>query len=194
MSKKTSDLASTSLFVISIMISIATNLATAIIPPAWEPYLWLAWPALLILAVISIFISNSNKQTTDITQNSILLNSAKQPKQRRQQPQKTDLYSTRKSVSSISLTNRVNFHQLLVGIIIIGIGFIIFLIQTGSNPVLTKLFSWLLLTWDDKIVLFGSIILFPALLSSIIEPKRIIDFIGSETFGLGFIAIGVGIL
>ena len=65
---------STWLFVISVLISIATNIATTALPDWARPYLWLAWPVRLILIIISLVLSspkphilNKRKQTRNIS-------------------------------------------------------------------------------------------------------------------------------
>jgi hypothetical protein len=44
------------LLVLSVFIMITVNVATQTLPEGFRPYLWLSWPLLLILVVISIFL------------------------------------------------------------------------------------------------------------------------------------------
>jgi hypothetical protein len=42
---------------ISVLLSIATNIATSALPDSWQPYTWLAWPAVVLLTVMTIGLS-----------------------------------------------------------------------------------------------------------------------------------------
>jgi hypothetical protein len=42
---------------ISVLLSIATNIATSVLPESWQPYTWLAWAAVVLLTVMIIGLS-----------------------------------------------------------------------------------------------------------------------------------------
>src|SRR5215217_9162841 len=39
---------------VAVLLAVATNVATSSLPEAWRPYLWIAWPGMGLLAVLSI--------------------------------------------------------------------------------------------------------------------------------------------
>jgi hypothetical protein len=53
------------LFILSIVIAIVTNVASDKLPEAWEPHLWLAWPLLVVLVIISILLVLKSKGPID---------------------------------------------------------------------------------------------------------------------------------
>ena len=44
------------LFLLGIIISIVTNVASSALPPSFQPYYWLSWPILAVLTVVSIIL------------------------------------------------------------------------------------------------------------------------------------------
>lgn len=48
--------------VISLLLSIVSNIASSIVPEWAQPYLWLAWPAVAILAVLAVFMEGRYRQ------------------------------------------------------------------------------------------------------------------------------------
>jgi len=53
------------LFILGIIITIVTNIASDRLPEAWEPYLWLAWPLLGVLVIIAVWLSLKGRGTID---------------------------------------------------------------------------------------------------------------------------------
>lgn len=44
------------LFLLGVSVALVTNVASNTLPKEWEPYLWLSWPLLLVLVVISLIL------------------------------------------------------------------------------------------------------------------------------------------
>jgi MFS family permease len=43
--------------IVAVLVAIATNVSTGVLPSSWHPYLWLAWPALGLLVVIELLLT-----------------------------------------------------------------------------------------------------------------------------------------
>jgi hypothetical protein len=43
-------------FLLGVLIALVTNVASSTLPKEWEPYLWLSWPLLGVLVMLSIFL------------------------------------------------------------------------------------------------------------------------------------------
>lgn len=41
----------------SALLAIAINIATSVLPESWKPYLWLAWPTVILLSTVGIGLS-----------------------------------------------------------------------------------------------------------------------------------------
>jgi len=51
--------------VVSLLLSIVSNIASSIVPGWAQPYLWLAWPAVAILAVLAVFMEGRYRRLPD---------------------------------------------------------------------------------------------------------------------------------
>ncbi len=54
------------LIVLEVLIALATNVASSTVPKDWEPYLWLSWPllgVLVILTLLLVFRQNGTSET-----------------------------------------------------------------------------------------------------------------------------------
>lgn len=54
--KRNSKILPVGIFVVGLALTLVTNVATNILPQAITPYLWLSWPLLIILSLISVFL------------------------------------------------------------------------------------------------------------------------------------------
>lgn len=53
------------LIVLGVLIALVINVASSTLPKEWEPYLWLSWPLLGVLVMLSIFLVHRQNGTSE---------------------------------------------------------------------------------------------------------------------------------